>query len=109
MQAPLGSSPLPQSPSPHEDPDLVGHAAAERARAQRLYREMILRGGDEALEYEGAGWDFIIRQMSDWDERERSWNAFRADRENRSVWGLGGLGPGAGSGVARKFLGRLRA
>lgn len=83
--------------------------AAERARAQRLYREMLMRGGDEALEYEGAGWDFILRQMADWDERERSWSAFRASREGgRRVWGLGGLGPGAGSGVARKFLGRLR-
>jgi len=29
--------------NPHEDPELVGHAAAERNRAQRLYREGIKR------------------------------------------------------------------
>jgi hypothetical protein len=29
--------------NPHEDPELVGQAAAERARSQRLYRETLLR------------------------------------------------------------------
>jgi hypothetical protein len=29
--------------NPHEDPELVGHAAAEQARSQRLYREGLLR------------------------------------------------------------------
>ena len=67
----------PRSPrSPLEDPQLVGEEAAARARDQRLYRERCLRG-EEALRNENKGWDFMMAQMADWEERERSWMRFR--------------------------------
>lgn len=62
--------------SPLEDPYLVGEEAAGRARAQRIYREMCLRG-EEAVRYEGKAWEFMLAQMADWEERERSWRRFR--------------------------------
>lgn len=62
--------------SPLEDPQLVGERAAQQARDQRLYRERCLRG-DEALRNENKGWDFMMVQMADWEERERSWMRFR--------------------------------
>jgi len=54
----------------------VGEEAATRARDQRLYRERCLRG-EEALRNENKGWDFMMAQMADWEERERSWMRFR--------------------------------
>ncbi|OCL03115.1 hypothetical protein AOQ84DRAFT_160209 [Glonium stellatum] len=68
----VNTTPLP----PLEDPYLVGEEAAGRARAQRIYREMCLRG-DEAVRYEGKAWEFMLAQMTDWEERERSWGRFR--------------------------------
>jgi hypothetical protein len=62
--------------SPLEDPQLVGERAAQQAREQRLYRERCLMG-DEALRNENKGWDFMMAQMADWEERERSWMRFR--------------------------------
>ena len=62
--------------NPLEDPQLVGERAAQQAREQRLYRERCLRG-DEALRNENKGWDFMMAQMADWEERERSWMRFR--------------------------------
>lgn len=49
----VGSSAEPVSPL--EDPYLVGEVAASRARAQRVYREMCLRG-EEASGYESRSW-----------------------------------------------------
>jgi hypothetical protein len=43
VPTPSSSQPLSVPRNPHEDPELVGHAAAERARSQRLYREGLLR------------------------------------------------------------------
>ena len=75
---------IPTAPfSPLEDPYLVGESAAAQARAQRIYREMCLRS-DEACKNEGKSWDFLLAQMVDWDERERSWTRFRQDVGNRS-------------------------
>ncbi|OCK76716.1 hypothetical protein K432DRAFT_385224 [Lepidopterella palustris CBS 459.81] len=62
--------------NPLEDPYLVGEEAAGRARAQRIYREMCLRG-EEAVRYEGKAWEFMLAQMADWKEREESWGQFR--------------------------------
>lgn len=70
---PIDTSPL----SPLEDPYLVGEEAAKRARQQRIYREMCIRGED-ARRHEGKAWDFMWAQMADWEERSRSWNKFRA-------------------------------
>ncbi|KAF2242938.1 hypothetical protein BU26DRAFT_121911 [Trematosphaeria pertusa] len=70
----VGSSSDPFSPL--EDPYLVGEVAANRARAQRVYREMCLRG-EEASRYESRSWDFMWGQMADWEERDRSWTNFR--------------------------------
>lgn len=63
--------------SPLEDPYLVGEEAASRARAQRVYREMCLRG-EETTRYETRSWDFMMGQMADWEERDQSWRNFRA-------------------------------
>lgn len=52
---------------PHEDPALVGEAAAARARQQRLYREACLRHDDSVrLVQESKTWDFMLSQMADW-------------------------------------------
>jgi hypothetical protein len=71
----VGSSVEPASPL--EDPYLVGEEAAGRARAQRVYREMCLRG-EETARYESRSWEFMLGQMADWDERAASWKNFRS-------------------------------
>lgn len=100
---------------PLEDPYLVGEEAAARARRERLARE----NGDDVLIREDRRWDFFLgksstcsgshlfalqdfdtdgvlstrlAQMSDWEERERSWNKFRRETELKQSRGrLGGL------------------
>ncbi|OJD28738.1 uncharacterized protein BKCO1_11500016 [Diplodia corticola] len=69
---------------PLEDPALVGEHAAKKARQQRLYREACLRqDGDMRLVQENKSWDFMLSQMADWEERERSWGRFRSEVERR--------------------------
>ncbi|KAF2763163.1 hypothetical protein EJ05DRAFT_27933 [Pseudovirgaria hyperparasitica] len=84
---------------PLEDPELVGEAAARHAREQRIYLEACLRG-DDAIRQESNSWDFMLSQMSDWEDREKSWNNFRdrvtvrgsgAAASKRKSGGLGGL------------------
>lgn len=70
----VGSSSAPFNPL--EDPYLVGEEAARRARQQRVYREMCLQG-KETARYENRSWDFMWSQMTDWEEREKSWTNFR--------------------------------
>lgn len=65
--------------SPLEDPALVGEVAAARAKSSRLYRETIMRDPLEALRNENKGWDFMLHQMKDWEERGQSWNNFRKE------------------------------
>jgi len=60
---------------PLEDPLLVGEEEAERARKERLAREK----GDAILVREDKRWDWLLSQMKDWDEREKSWQKFRID------------------------------
>ncbi|CAI6337684.1 unnamed protein product [Periconia digitata] len=73
--------------NPLEDPYLVGEEAADRHRAARVYREMCLRG-EEAAAHESRSWDFMMGQMSDWEERRRSWKGFRKSVGNaRGVLG----------------------
>ncbi|KAF1987398.1 hypothetical protein K402DRAFT_47579 [Aulographum hederae CBS 113979] len=72
--------------NPLEDPILVGEAAAARAREERLYRENCR---DEALRNEGKAWDFLLAQMMDWEERERSWGRFREGLLNNGRGPLG--------------------
>jgi len=56
---------------------------------------MLMRGdGSEGLDYESAGWDFFLRQMADWEDREKSWRAFREGRGSR--------------GMRKKLFGKLR-
>lgn len=64
--------------SPFEDPDLVGVEAANAAKERRLC--MMRRIDDhEALQQESKSWDFMLSQMADWKERERSWEKFQRD------------------------------
>jgi hypothetical protein len=69
--------------TPHEDPHLVGEVAAARARQSRIYMAKELAAArkmqeeDLMLKQETRTWDFMIAQMSDWEERERSWKKFR--------------------------------
>ena len=37
--------------------------------------------GDEVLRQEDKRWDFLVGQMADWQERERSWKTFRRELE----------------------------
>jgi hypothetical protein len=62
----------------HEDPHLVGEEAAEEARQERLRRE----NGWEVLEQEDKRWDWLLAQMSDWEERDKSWKKYRKDLED---------------------------
>ncbi|MCJ1312226.1 hypothetical protein MMC25_005900 [Agyrium rufum] len=76
------SPPTPESENepynPREDPALVGHAAAREARERRLYLENHDRE-QAALNQESKTWDFMLSQMADWNERERSWEKFRKE------------------------------
>ena len=76
--------------SPLEDPELVGTAAAAMARCQRLYLAD-LRNGNRDLDdddvvamrtQEAKTWDFMIAQMTDWEERERNWQRYSNDIGN---------------------------
>lgn len=60
-----------------EDPDLVGEVAAEEARQERLRRE----NGWNVLQAEDKRWDWLLAQMSDWEERDKSWKKFRQELE----------------------------
>ncbi|KAI9797908.1 MAG: hypothetical protein M1825_005677 [Sarcosagium campestre] len=62
-----------------EDPFLVGSEAAEQARKERLKRKRAR--GEEVLRQEDKAWDFMLGQMADWDERERSWARFKRESE----------------------------
>jgi hypothetical protein len=85
-----GSPPLP----PNEDPDLVGQAAAERAKAQRQYRETLMREDEEAkataLRLEGDSWDFMLRQMNDFEDRGRNQRSLKIRTSVGIGWRLGG-------------------
>ncbi|KAL5349743.1 hypothetical protein ACLOAV_004773 [Pseudogymnoascus australis] len=61
---------------PLEDGELVGEEAAEKARRERLARE-----GVEVLVREDKRWDWLLSQMNDWEERERSWKRFKKQKE----------------------------
>ncbi|KAI8946351.1 hypothetical protein F4801DRAFT_71919 [Xylaria longipes] len=62
---------------PLEDPYLVGEEAAARARNERLAR----KHGEDILIREDRRWDWWLAQTRDIEERERGWNAFRANIE----------------------------
>jgi hypothetical protein len=103
---PTPSSPTTASPlRPQEDPELVGEAAAKRARQQREYREMLSNDRERALKLESAGWDFMLAQSRDWEERQSSWAAFRQSRmrkaERRAVNGRGIGFQGFSGGLSR--------
>lgn len=72
--------------SPLEDPYLVGEEAAEEARRARVYREMCLRD-EETRRHESRSWDFLVGQMSEWDERRHSWNSFQSNLPRRGKGG----------------------
>ncbi len=58
-----------------EDPELVGEVAAEENRRKR---EGSLK---DVLEKEDKRWDWLLAQMSDWEERDKSWKKFREEVE----------------------------
>ncbi|KAK2075056.1 hypothetical protein P8C59_009214 [Phyllachora maydis] len=66
---------------PLEDPYLVGEEAAARARRERLARE----NGDAILIREDRRWDFLLAQMNDWEERQRSWTRFRRQVDSHAA------------------------
>jgi hypothetical protein len=59
QQTPANPPPL----LPLEDPELVGEAAARRAREQRQYRESVLAG------YDDGGWKFWVAEVEGWGPR----------------------------------------
>jgi len=83
---------------PLEDPYLVGEEAAERARRERLARE---NRGNEVLIREDRRWDWLLSQMKDWEEREKSWARFRQEVEGGKRAKLARrMGMGKGKGKA---------
>lgn len=71
---------------PQEDPALVGPHAAQQARERRLYLEKH-ESEQLALRQESKSWDFMLSQMADWRERERSWEKFRREVGRTRVLG----------------------
>jgi hypothetical protein len=61
----------------NEDAELVGKEVAIRNREARLRRE----NGYGVLEKEDKRWDWLLAQMSDWEERDNSWKKFRQELE----------------------------
>jgi len=61
----------------NEDPELVGEEAANSNREARERRE----NGWGVLEKEDKRWDWLLAQMSDWEERDKSWKKFRKELE----------------------------
>jgi len=61
----------------NEDPYLVGEEVAEKNKQERLKRE----NGWNILELEDKRWDWMLAQMSDWEDRNQSWRKFRKDLE----------------------------
>ena len=61
----------------NEDPELVGEEAALRNREARERREK----GWGVLEKEDKRWDWLLAQMSDWEERDKNWKKFRQELE----------------------------
>lgn len=60
------------------------------------------RYDEDALVEEGKSWDFLLAQMADWKERERSWDGFRKEVERKREKGKGGvLGLGLGLRLGR--------
>ncbi|EDN05066.1 hypothetical protein I7I51_02823 [Histoplasma capsulatum] len=54
---------------------------------------------DDALcALESKTWDFMLAQMADWEERERSWKKFKEDMDKKLNSGKLGLGFGLGFG-----------
>ncbi|KAK2795972.1 hypothetical protein FQN50_009654 [Emmonsiellopsis sp. PD_5] len=54
---------------------------------------------DEALcAQESKTWDFMLAQMADWEERERSWKRFKEEMDKKIRPGRLGLGLGLGMG-----------
>ena len=92
--------------SPQEDPDLVGHEAAARARQTRLYMQRC--GDEEALRQEKKTWDFMLGQMNDWRERERSWEQFRREVGRSRVLGRRGGDVREGGGLEGERVGGRR-
>ncbi|KAI2605223.1 uncharacterized protein GGS25DRAFT_421466 [Hypoxylon fragiforme] len=66
---------------PLEDPYLVGEEAAAKARRERLARQK--KPGEDVLYREEQRWDWLLGQMKDWDERDRSWTSFGSPVESR--------------------------
>ena len=71
---------------PLEDPDLVGPTAARQARERRLYLAKHERE-QAAMRQEAKSWDFMLAQMADWKEREKSWDNFRREVGRTRVLG----------------------
>ncbi|KLJ09924.1 hypothetical protein EMPG_14663 [Blastomyces silverae] len=57
---------------------------------------------DDALcAQESKTWDFMLAQMADWEERERSWKKFKDDMDKKLNSGKLGMGFGIGIGRGR--------
>ncbi|OJD27654.1 hypothetical protein ACJ73_00942 [Blastomyces percursus] len=56
---------------------------------------------DALCAQESKTWDFMLAQMADWEERERSWKKFKDDMDNKLNSGKLGMGIGFGIGLGR--------
>lgn len=64
--------------------DAAARAAIKRNQQNRLEikEEVSVQHREHALADEAKSWDHLLAQMADWNERERSWNEFRARYES---------------------------
>lgn len=64
--------------------DAAARAAIRRNQQNRLEikEEVSVQHREHALADESKSWDHLLAQMADWNERERSWNEFRARYES---------------------------
>lgn len=53
-----------------------------------LHRPATTSAMDEALQQESQSWDFMLSQMTDWQERQQSWSKFKEEMDNRMTGGM---------------------
>ncbi|KAK2794091.1 hypothetical protein FQN52_009173 [Onygenales sp. PD_12] len=88
------------SQGPPEDPSASTTALRHRSAHTTTDAEL----DDEALcAQESKTWDFMLAQMADWEERERSWKKFKEEMDKKLRPGKLGLGLGLGMGMGWGF------
>ncbi|KAI9888133.1 MAG: hypothetical protein M1823_000068 [Watsoniomyces obsoletus] len=80
LREPLAIYSVPEASEASQEraPDANDIESAERERQECIRKK---QRDQEALDEEDKTWGFMLQQMADWEERERSWAAFRRRAE----------------------------